>query len=153
MEIAAARPSSSKRVPSAAGSTWLRMLCTRVRHNTLDFLRHNGLDELVDGYGVHFYPSNPDPNTPLSERINGLKERTLVLCTSGKPCWLTERGFANRDLSCPIHDETRAKLIQTEREAFEMFVKQGRLAAIIYYNWTAKPGYEAQAIWISFILQ
>lgn len=114
--------------------------------DTLQFLRHNGLDELVDGYGVHFYPSNPDPNTPVTQRINGLKERALALCTSAKPCWLTEWGFANRDLSCPIHDETRVKLIQTEREAFESFVKQGTLAAIIYYNWTAKPGYEAQAI-------
>jgi hypothetical protein len=59
---------------------------------------------------------------------------------------LTDWGFANRDLSCPIHDETRVKLIQTEREAFESFVKRGTLAALIYYNRTAKPGYEAQAI-------
>jgi len=114
--------------------------------DTLQFLRQNGLDELVDGYGVHFYPSNPDPNTPVSERVNGLRERALALCTSAKPCWLTEWGFANRDLSCPIHDETRVKLIQTEREAFKTFVKQGRLTAIIYYNWTALPGFEAQAI-------
>ena len=102
--------------------------------DTLQFLRQNGLDELVEGYGVHFYPSNPDPNTPVTERVNGLRERALALCTPAKPCWLTEWGFANGDLSCPIHDETRAKLIQTEREAFETFVKQGRLAAIIYYN-------------------
>jgi hypothetical protein len=114
--------------------------------DTLQFLRQNGLDELVDGYGVHFYPSNPDPNTPVSERVNGLGERALALCTSAKPCWLTEWGFANRDLSCPIHDETRVKLIQTEREAFKTFVKQGRLAAVIYYNWTALHGYESQAI-------
>lgn len=112
----------------------------------LQFLRQNGLDELVDGYGVHFYPSNPDPNTPVSERVDGLRERALALCTSAKPCWLTEWGFANRDLSCPIHDETRVKLIQTEREAFASFVKQGTLAAIIYYNWTALHGYESQAI-------
>jgi hypothetical protein len=26
------------------------------------------------------------------------------------------------------------------------FVRQGRLAAIIYYNWTALPGFETQAI-------
>ena len=38
------------------------------------------------------------------------------------------------------------KLIQTEREAFKEFVKQGRLGAIFFYNWTAKPGYDAQAI-------
>lgn len=109
-------------------------------------MRHNGLDELVDGYGVHFYPSNPNPKTPVSERINGLRERALALCTSAKPCWLTEWGFANNDLSCPIHDEKRVKLFQTERSAFETFVKQGRLAAIIYYNWMSKPGFEAPSI-------
>jgi hypothetical protein len=114
--------------------------------DTLQFLRQHGLDELVDGYGVHFYPSNPDPNTPLAQRINGLKERAFALCSSVKPCWLTEWGFANRDLSCPIHDETRVKLFQTEREAFKTFIRERRLAAIIYYNWTALHGYESQAI-------
>jgi hypothetical protein len=96
--------------------------------------------------GVHFYPSNPDPNTPLAQRIDGLKERAFALCSSAKPCWLTEWGFANRDLRCPIHDETRVKLFQTEREAFKTFIREGRLAAIIYYNRTALHGYESQAI-------
>lgn len=114
--------------------------------DTLDFLRHNGLDDLVDGYGIHFYPSNQDPNVPVTARINSLNERAFARCTAAKPCWLTEWAFPNRDLSCPIHDETRFKLIQTEREAFKSFIKQGRLAAIIYYNWTALPGFESQAI-------
>lgn len=114
--------------------------------DTLDFLRQNGLDELVDGYGIHFYPPNQDPHVPVSDRIKSLSERAFSRCTSAKPCWLTEWAFPNRDLSCPIDDETRVKLFQTEREAFQSFVKQGRLAAIIYYNWTALPGYESQAI-------
>jgi len=114
--------------------------------DTLQFLRQRGLDELVDGYGVHFYPSNPDPNTPLSLRINGLAVRAFALCSSAKLCWLTKWGFANLDLSCPIHDETRVKLFQTECEAFKTFVRQGRLAAITYYNWTVLPGFEAQAV-------
>jgi hypothetical protein len=29
---------------------------------TIEFMRENGLDDLVDGYGVHFYPSNYDPD-------------------------------------------------------------------------------------------
>ena len=114
--------------------------------DTLLFLHEHGLDELVDGYGVHFYPSNPDPNAPLSQRIDGLSERAFAECSASKPCWLTEWGFANRDLSCPIRDETRVKLIRTEREAFKTFERQGRLGAVIYYDWTAKPGFEAQAI-------
>jgi hypothetical protein len=114
--------------------------------DTLDFLRQNGLDDLVDGYGIHFYPPNQDPNVPVSDRIKSLNERAFARCSSVKPCWLTEWAFPNRDLSCPIHDETRVKLIQTEREAFKTFIKQRRLAAIIYYNWTALHGYESQAI-------
>ena len=114
--------------------------------DTIEFMRQNGLDELVDGYGVHFYPSNPDPNTPVAQRVNGLAERAFKLCSAAKPCWLTEWAFVNRDLSCPIHDETRVRLIETEREAFKTFAREGRLAAVIYYNWTALPGFEAQAI-------
>jgi len=114
--------------------------------DTLDFLKKNGLDDLVDGYGIHFYPPNQDPNVPVPDRIKSLSERAFARCTSAKPCWLTEWAFPNRDLSCPIHDQTRVKLIQTEREAFKYFANQGRLAAIIYYNWTAQPGYESQAI-------
>lgn len=72
--------------------------------------------------------------------------RALAVCTSAKHCWLTEWGFANLDLSYPTRDETRVKLIQTEREAFKTVVKQGRLAAIIYYNWMALDGYGSQAI-------
>jgi hypothetical protein len=101
---------------------------------------------LVDGYGIHFYPPNQDPNVPVAARINSLNERAFAQCSRAKPCWLTEWAFPNRYLSCPIHDETQVKLIQTEREAFKSFIKQGRLAGIIYYNWTAKSGYESQAI-------
>jgi hypothetical protein len=114
--------------------------------DTLDFLKKNGLDDLVDGYGIHFYPPNQDPNVPVSDRIKSLNERAFARCCSAKPCWLTEWAFPNRDLSCPIHDEKRVKLIQTEREAFKYFANQGRLAAITYYNWKSKPGYESQSI-------
>jgi hypothetical protein len=113
---------------------------------TIEFMRQNGLDELVDGYGVHFYPSNTNPNTPISERIHGLQERALASCTRGKPCWLTEWGFATPNLSCPLNDDTRLKLFRTEREAFNSFVSEGRLAAAIYYNWQSKPGFEYPSI-------
>jgi hypothetical protein len=113
---------------------------------TLQFLQLNGLDELVDGYGAHFYPSNQDPNRPVLERIEGLGERALALCTRAKPCWLTEWGFPNPQLSCPIHDETRERLIRAEREAFQTFVNDGKLVATIYYNWQSLPGFEVPSI-------
>jgi hypothetical protein len=43
----------------------------------IEFMHQNGLDELVDGYGVHFYPSNYNTSTPVSERIHGVEERAL----------------------------------------------------------------------------
>jgi len=113
---------------------------------TLQFLQRNGLDELVDGYGAHFYPSNQDPSRPVSERIEGLGERALALCTRAKPCWLTEWGFPNSQLSCPIDDEKRERLVRTEREAFQVFVNDGKLVATIYYNWQSLPGFEVPSI-------
>jgi len=113
---------------------------------TIEFMRHNGLDELVDGYGVHFYPVNYNVNTPVSERIHSLGERALAPCTRAKPCWLTEWGFPNQNLSCPLNDENRLKLFRTEREAFKTFVNEERLAAVFYSNWESKPGFEYPSI-------
>jgi len=114
--------------------------------DTIEFMRQNGIDALVDGYGVHFYPSVPDPNTPVDQRINGLKERALAICTRAKPCWLTEWGFSNPNRSCPIQDEARLKLFRTEREAFKTFINQGRLAAAILYDWQSWPGFEPLSV-------
>jgi hypothetical protein len=105
---------------------------------TLAFLRRNGMDNLVDGYGVHVYPGG-DPTTLLSARIDSLAKDAFAMCTAGKPCWLTEWGFGNHDQSCPVNDEMRKQLIETERSAFKQFAGQGRLAATMYYSWTAEP--------------
>ena len=106
---------------------------------TLAFLRQNGLDKLVDGYGVHVYPSG-DPHRPVSAFIDDLNKDAFALCTSSKPAWLTEWGFNNKDNSCPLDDSTRVKLIETMRNALQHFAEQGRLAASIYYSWGGHPG-------------
>ena len=106
---------------------------------TLEFLRRNGLDRLVDGYGVHVYP-NGDPGITLAARIDTLGHDTFAMCTSAKPCWLTEWAFNNANQSCPLNDETRLHLFQTERNAFKQFAGQGRLAATIYFSWSGSPG-------------
>jgi len=102
--------------------------------DTIEFLRQNGSDGLVDGYGVHVYP-NGDIHQTMAARTAVL-DYDFSACRRGtKPCWLTEWAFNNRNQSCPINDETRVQLIQAERNAFEPFVEQERLAAIIYYSW------------------
>ena len=107
---------------------------------TLAFLRQNGLDELVDGYGVHVYPSNDPHRWTVPGLIDDLNKDALALCTASKPAWLTEWGFDNKDNSCPLDDSTRVKLIETMRNALQHFAGQGRLAASIYYSWGSHPG-------------
>jgi hypothetical protein len=109
-------------------------------NDTLQYLRQNGMDKLVDGYGVHTYP-NADRHQSPRERASTLEERgVLAACQpQTKPCWLTEWGFSNANTSCPIDDRVRAQLVESERTAFRQFAQQGRLAAIMYYSWTGLP--------------
>ena len=102
--------------------------------DTIEFLRRNGSDKLVEGYGVHVYPSG-DPHQTVSARVTVLGDNFSACRKDSKPCWLTEWAFNNRNQSCPINDETRVQLVRAERDALKPFVEQGRLAAIIYYSW------------------
>jgi hypothetical protein len=105
--------------------------------DSIEFLRENGLDKLVDGYAVHVYPSG-DPHRSISMRVASLEQYVFGECKQGtKPCWLTEWGFPNPSQSCPINDATRTQVIEAQRSAFRQFAQQRRLAAIIYYTWSA----------------
>jgi hypothetical protein len=80
-----------------------------------------------------------DATTPASRQIDSLNKDAFAMCTANKLCWVTEWGFSTHDQSCPLNDQARLQLIQTERSAFETFVKQGRLAAIMFYSWSGMP--------------
>ena len=109
-------------------------------YDTIAFLYQNGMGKLVDGYGIHVYPSG-DLNRPVSTRVASLEETMLSACRlGGKPCWITEWGFGNLDESCPTPDGTRAKLVQAMRSAFQHFASQRQIAALIYYDWGTMPG-------------
>jgi hypothetical protein len=109
-------------------------------HDSIVFLHQEGMDKLVDGYGIHLYPS-AELNRPIAARINALEQDMFSACRlGGKPCWITEWGFGNSDESCPTVDATRVKLVQSMRSAFQHFAHQGQLAALIWYDWTIKPG-------------
>ena len=108
--------------------------------DTIEFFCKNGIDKLLDGYGIHVYP-NGDPQRPVSARIASLDEDMFSACRQGrKPCWVTEWGLGNPDESCPAVDGSRVKVIQDIRSAFQGFANQGLLGALIYYDWTEKPG-------------
>ncbi len=104
---------------------------------TLEFLRENGIDSLVDGYGVHVYPHGETTN--VQAQLGSLNQDAFSKCTSAKPCWVTEWGFKNADQSCPAKDQPRAAMFSAERNAFESFVRQGRVVALIVYSWSGAP--------------
>jgi hypothetical protein len=108
--------------------------------DTIAFLRENGIDQLVDGYGVHVYPSG-DPRASVAARVAELeRKRIFAECGMGaKPCWLTEWGISNTSRACPLDDTKRMEAIRGERSALAQFVQQGRLAAALYYTWDGIP--------------
>jgi hypothetical protein len=99
---------------------------------TLEYLRANGLDALVDAYRVHAYPWAKT----AARRLYHLEQDTLAECRppgQGKPCWLTEWGLPAAGAVCPANDARRAALMQEMLGDFRQFVHQGRLHGLIYY--------------------
>jgi hypothetical protein len=101
---------------------------------TIEFLRENGLDRLVDGYGIHVYPGGYALG-PVSALIDGMTSDAFAMCTSAKPCWLTEWGFGIPGTTCPVDDATQVTAVDNMRSALKYFADQGRLAASIVYTW------------------
>ena len=113
---------------------------------TMTFLRAHGLDSLVDAYGIHSYPSSSQPGNPTAaaQRLARLTSVDLAACrpkgsSAGKPCWITEWGFPNSNLSCPANDTSRTLLIEEVRHDFDTFAAEHRLAGIDYFSWNSDP--------------
>ncbi len=113
---------------------------------TIAFLRAHGLDSLVDAYGVHSYPSAGPPGNPTAaaQRAARLNSVDLAECRAtgsagGKPCWITEWGFPNPDLSCPGKEAGRTLLIEELRSDFAAAAAEHRLAGIDYFAWNSDP--------------
>jgi len=109
--------------------------------DTIQFWNQNGIDKLVDGYGMHVYPSG-DPQRPVSARIASLDKDLFSACSSSKPCWITEWGFrvVGQDGQYCDNNPVITKVIKDMRTAFSHFAARGQLAALAYYDWTAGPG-------------
>jgi hypothetical protein len=118
--------------------------------DAIKFLQQNGLDNFVDGYGVHLYPG-VDPSRTVAIRIASLGQDIFSECRIEKPCWLTEYGVPDEPLTgvisldqqpdhCPIDETKRKQVIEELRGAFQHFVAEGRLAAIVFYDWSDSPG-------------
>jgi hypothetical protein len=97
-------------------------------------------------YGVHSYPSAGQPGNPTAaaQRAARLNSVDLAECRAkgtagGKPCWITEWGFPNPDLSCPAEEAGRTLLIEELRNDFAAAAAEHRLAGIDYFSWNSDP--------------
>ena len=113
---------------------------------TIAFLRAHGLDSLVDAYGIHSYPSSAEPGNPsaAATRAARLKSVDLAECglkgtSASKPCWITEWGFPNTNLSCPGNEHARTLLIKELRQDFKAAAAEHRLVGIDYFSWNSDP--------------
>jgi hypothetical protein len=72
---------------------------------TLQFLRAHGLDKYADVYGIHIYPWQKT----AAARAGAIAGQDVTECglAGGKPCWITEWGFNNKEVSCPVNDHAR----------------------------------------------
>ena len=107
---------------------------------TIQFLRANGLDKLVDFYGIHTYPWESTP----ARREMHLENFALAEChpansAAGKPCWITEWGIPNKDMSCPLDDTVRAAMAQEIMTDFRQFAAERRLFGAMYFAWNSDP--------------
>lgn len=104
---------------------------------TLQFLRAHGLDQYVDAYGIHIYPSQ---NT-ASGRSSAIATQDVSECGlgGGKPCWVTEWGFDNSDVSCPLDDSARTVLVKEAMSTFNNLSLAHRVSAVIYFSWDSDP--------------
>jgi len=107
---------------------------------TIQFLRANGLDKLVDFYGIHTYPWESTP----ARRETHLEKYALGECdpansAAGKLCWITEWGIGNKDMSCPLDDTARAAMVREIMSDFRQFAAQRRLYGAMYFAWDKDP--------------
>ena len=116
---------------------------------TLAFFRAHGLDKLVDAYNLHTYPWGDGPGNQVSaiHRLRRLQGLVMPVCSpvgspNGKPCWITEWGFASANKACPSDEHSRSLLVQEMMGDFAQLIEEKRLEALIYYSWIGDPSFD-----------
>jgi hypothetical protein len=91
---------------------------------TTAFFRANGLDKLVYAYNLHTYPWGDGPGAKASaiHRMRRLRAYVDPICApttspDGKPCWITELGFAYAGKACSPTEEKAHNLLVQEMMA------------------------------------
>ena len=126
--------------PTGPVGPWKKKVDAANPNATIEFLRANGLDNLVNAYGMHIYPSKDSPGDKASavHRWRNLQD-DLAECPSKKRYWVTEWGFRNDSDSCPPEETKNVLLVREMMGNFRKLAQEGRLAGIMYYTWTGDP--------------
>jgi hypothetical protein len=113
---------------------------------TMDFFRAHGLDQLVDAYNLHTYPwgDHPGDKAAAIHRLRRLRALVDPVCVpGGKPCWITEWGFAYASKSCSGSEERDHTLLVLDMmDDFAQLAREGRLTGLIYYSWTGDAQFD-----------
>jgi hypothetical protein len=130
-------PIISAGMAAATGSDWQRKLQVDSVSipATYAYLRAYGLDNLVDGYGVHDYPPvvKPGDKAAVAQR-NAWLDQLIFPPGNAKPYWMTEWGFSSAAASS-AQDRDRARSVAEMRAYFLHLFRQGRLGGIFWYVW------------------
>ena len=99
---------------------------------TLLLLKALGLDDIVDGYGLHMYP---DLNvTPGRRRITFEKLTSLCGGVGGHPCWLTEWGIFQQSTECVVNESKTKSVASEVVELIES--ARNKIAGSYYFEWS-----------------
>jgi hypothetical protein len=113
---------------------------------TIAFFRAHGLDQLVDAYNLHTYPwgDHPGDKAAATHRMRRLRALVDPVCVpGGKPCWITEWGFAYTSNACAASEETDHALVVREMMGdFAQLAHDGQMTGLIYYSWTGDPQFD-----------
>lgn len=130
-------PIVSAGMATASGGAWQQklQLDSVSIPATYAFLRAHGLDDLVDGYGVHTYPPQVKPGNAAAAtaRIAAL-DKDVFPPGNAKPYWVTEWGFPSAAKSS-AEDQARAQSVSEMRSYFLGLFRQGRLGGLFWYVW------------------
>jgi len=145
-ELAATQNSKQAKVVSAGLSDMPAEFADKRGIERLDstefaeILRARGIEDYIDAYGVHLYPSVSASPKVRRQHI----ESAMSFCAApenGKSCWVTEWGVANTSNVCPPDDTGREQVVHELREVFEEFMHAKRLSAALYFDWDSKTPY------------
>lgn len=102
---------------------------------TYAYLRAHGLDNLVDGYGVHYYPPEVKPgDRAAAAQRQSVLDNDIFPPGNAKPYWLTEWGFSSTATSSDA-DQLRTRSVTEMRSYFQRLFQQRRLGGIFWYVW------------------